>query len=60
MLALGVVYGFGVPVAAGWGWTAAVLALLVVASLGLGFVIAGWARSDSQAIQFSMLTLLFT
>ena len=34
------------------------IALVIVASLGLGFALSGLARSDSQAVQFSMVVLL--
>jgi ABC-2 type transport system permease protein len=34
------------------------VALVIVASLGLGFALSGLARSDSQAVQYSMVVLL--
>jgi ABC-2 type transport system permease protein len=34
------------------------IALVIIASLGLGFALSGLARSDSQAVQFSMVVLL--
>jgi ABC-2 type transport system permease protein len=55
-----VVIGFGIPMAGSWGWVAVVIALQIMASLGLGFVIAAVSSSDAQAVQFSMLALLFT
>lgn len=55
-----VVFAFDVPMLGSWGWLAAVLAMLIAASLGLGFVIAAVSSSDAQAVQLSMLTLLFT
>jgi ABC-2 type transport system permease protein len=35
-----------------------IVALVIVASLGLGFALSGLARSDSQAVQYSMVVLL--
>src|SRR5690606_21889615 len=55
-----VVFAFGTPMAGSWLWAAAVLALTMAASLGLGFVIAAAANTDAQAVQFSMMALLFT
>jgi ABC-2 type transport system permease protein len=34
------------------------IALVIVASLGLGFALSGLARTDSQAVQYSMVVLL--
>lgn len=51
---------FGTPMLGSWWWAALVLSLTMTASLGLGFVIAAAASSDAQAVQFSMLALLFT
>lgn len=39
---------------------AAILALLVIASLGIGFLISTISTSDTQAVQFSMLVLLLS
>jgi ABC-2 type transport system permease protein len=39
---------------------AALMVLFIIASLGIGFVISAWSRSDSQAIQLSMLVLLMS
>lgn len=55
-----IVFVFGTPMLGSWLWAAVVLALTMAASLGLGFVIAAAAASDAQAVQFSMLALLFT
>ena len=49
---------FGVTVRGSWLMYAAVLILVIVASLGLGFVLSGVSRTDSQAVQYSMLVLL--
>lgn len=49
---------FGVPFGdAGWIYPTTVM-LVLLASLGLGFVISAASRTDSQAIQFAMLVLL--
>jgi len=55
-----VVFVFGTPMAGSWLWVAAVLALTMAESLGLGFVIAAAANTDAQAVQLSMMALLFT
>lgn len=39
---------------------ALMILLLLVASLGIGFLISALSKSDSQAVQFSMLTLLLS
>ena len=53
-----VVLGLDVPLAGPVTWVVVVLALVLVASLGLGFLVSLVARSDSQAVQFAMLILL--
>lgn len=60
VLAAALVFVFGVPMGGSWIWLAGLLAMVVVASLALGFLIAAFSESDSQAVQFSMLALLFT
>jgi len=52
MFAFGVSFG-----EAGWTYPATVM-LVLLASLGLGFVISAASRTDSQAIQYAMLVLL--
>jgi ABC-2 type transport system permease protein len=59
-LVAGVVFGFGTPMAGDWAWLALVLTLAILASLGLGFAIATVSKTDSQAVQYSMMSLLFT
>jgi ABC-2 type transport system permease protein len=49
---------FGVTVRGSWLVYAGVLLLVIVASLGLGFVLSGVSKTDSQAVQYSMLVLL--
>lgn len=60
LLAVAIVFGLGTPMAGSWWWLAGVLGLTMVASLSLGFVIAAAATSGTQAVQLSMLVLLFT
>lgn len=42
------------------GMFVAILALLVIAGLGIGFLISTVSKSDTQAVQLSMLVLLFS
>ncbi len=51
-------FGLRVPLLGDWRWLVLTLAVLVVYSLNLGFLISALARSRSQAIQMSMLVLL--
>jgi ABC-2 type transport system permease protein len=53
-----VVLAFGVPMPISWAAFAGVLALTLVGSLGYGYLIAAVSKSDSQAVQFSMLLFL--
>lgn len=55
-----VVVAFGAPVAGSVAWLLATVGLTIAASLGLGFLIASVAGSEAQAVQFSMMALLFT
>ena len=48
----------GVPMLGGLQWVALSLGLLLFASLGLGFFIAGLAETETQAVQLAMLVLL--
>lgn len=50
--------GLGAHILAGYEVFALVLALLIVASLSLGFFISAVSNSESQAVQLSMLVLL--
>jgi len=52
------VYGLGVPFAGSSAWAGVTVLLVLAASLGLGIVISQFSRSESQAVQFGMLTLL--
>ncbi len=57
-LIAGLIFGLGVPMAGSWPVVVATVGLLLLASTGLGFVVALAARSDSQAVQYAMLILL--
>jgi ABC-2 type transport system permease protein len=48
----------GVPILGNWALLVLTLVLVIFASLGLGFLIASLSRSESQAVQLSMLVLL--
>ncbi|HUH08072.1 MAG TPA: ABC transporter permease [Egibacteraceae bacterium] len=52
------VLGLGVPMAGSWGVLALGITAVLLASIGVGFVVALLARSDSQAVQYAMLLLL--
>lgn len=53
-------FGFGVPFVGSVGDFALVLALLVTASLGIGFVISSVVTTDTQAVNASMIFLLLS
>jgi ABC-2 type transport system permease protein len=53
-----IVYLIGVPMLGNWTQYGLVIAALLFASLGIGFVISLFAQTDSQAVQYSMLVLL--
>lgn len=53
-----VVGALGVPLTGGIGAAAAVMALTLVASVGVGFVISLGSRTDAQAVQYTMIALL--
>jgi ABC-2 type transport system permease protein len=50
----------GVPLLGSWLQFAGVILLLIVASLGVGFLISALSGSDSQAIQLAMISLLLS
>lgn len=54
----GVPLSLGVPILGDWTLLALTLALVVFASVGVGFFIASISKSESQAVQLSMLILL--
>ena len=49
---------FGVPIATQLLTYSGVVTLVILASLGLGFVISGVSNTDGQAIQYAMIVLL--
>lgn len=51
-------YLLGVPMAGEVVWLVGVTALLLAASIGLGFVLSLVSKSDTQAVQYAMLILL--
>jgi len=51
---------FGVPLPVHWVTFIGLLALTLVASIGMGFLVAAVSRTDSQAVQTAMLLLLAT
>lgn len=53
-----VFWGLGVPFVGSVGAFSAVLALLVVSSLGVGFIISSAVRTDTQAVNAAMIVLL--
>jgi ABC-2 type transport system permease protein len=55
-----IVLVLGVPMLGNWGKFAIVLAALMFASLGVGFLISLLTETTSQAVQYSMLVLLFS
>jgi ABC-2 type transport system permease protein len=58
ILTVGAIYGFGFSVAGPWVWYAGVAFLVVLGSLGAGFVISAVVRTESEAIQYAMIMLL--
>ncbi len=58
ILSLIVVFGLGVPMLGDWTHYGLSLLALVFTSLGFGFVISLLAKTDSQAVQYSMIMLL--
>jgi ABC-2 type transport system permease protein len=54
------VVGLGVPVVGSWVWLVAIIAGVLFASAGYGFLVAVASRTDSQAVQYTMILLLLT
>jgi ABC-2 type transport system permease protein len=52
--------GLGIPMLGHWANYALVIGVLLFTSLGIGFVISLISRSDSQAVQYTMITLLIS
>lgn len=59
-LVAALVFGLGVPMRGDWLQLVTVLVAVLLASAGLGFCVAGVSRTDSQAVQYTMLLLLAT
>lgn len=51
---------FGVPLLGSLGAYAAVMALLAIASLGIGFIVSSVVTSDTQAVNVSLIVLLLS
>ena len=58
ILAAVLIVALGVPSLGSWVMLALTLALLIAASLGLGFLISAVSRTETQAVQLSLLVLL--
>jgi ABC-2 type transport system permease protein len=58
LLTLGLFFGLGVPFVGNPYWYALMVLMLIWASLGLGFLISAVSKSESQAVQLSMIALL--
>lgn len=58
LVLIGAMTLLGVPLLGSWLQFTGVLLLLIVASLGVGFLISALSGSDSQAIQLAMISLL--
>jgi ABC-2 type transport system permease protein len=54
----GAVFGLGVDLQGSVAWVAVVGVGLLLAALALGMLLASFARTESQAVQFAMLALL--
>lgn len=59
-LTLAILGYFGLSMAGSWAAYALMLGLTLVASLGLGVLVAAISSTEAQAVQFSMLILLIT
>lgn len=57
---IGAILAFGVTVRGSFWFLALTVVLVIMASLGLGFVISFAAETDSQAVQYAMMVLLFS
>lgn len=56
----GAMLSFGLTVRGSLLVYAGAMVLLILASLGLGFVLSGVSETDTQAVQYSMITLLLS
>lgn len=53
-----IVFGLGVPMLGSWLSISQVVLAVLFASLGIGFIISLISRTDTQAVQYSMIVLL--
>lgn len=56
----GAMHIFGIQFRGSYLMYVLVVALLILASLGLGFLLSGLSQTDSQAVQYSMMALLLS
>lgn len=56
----GAMVGFGIAIRGSLLSYALVIVLLLLGSLGLGFVLSGFSKTDTQAVQYAMITLLLS
>lgn len=54
------IVGFGFQIMGSLGWFALIILLVLVASLGGGFVISAIARTESEAVQYAMIALMIS
>ncbi len=59
-LTVGAMYGFSFHVAGSWLWYGGVAFLVIMGSLGAGFVISAAVKTESEAIQYAMILLLIS
>lgn len=59
-LSAGAYYAFGLRPIAGWGWYVLSILLVILISQGLGFILSSLAKTESQAVQYAMITLLLS
>lgn len=59
-LLVGAMIAVGVSMRGSLSYLALTMLLVIIAALGMGFVISGLATTDSQAVQFSMMVLLMS
>lgn len=58
LLAVLMIYGLGVPLVGDWRIYGAIMAALLFAALGMGFILSLLSQTESQAVQYSMIFLL--
>lgn len=51
-------FGLAIPFNGDWYWFVGMVLLTTIASLGIGFLISSVSKSESQAVQLSMIALL--